>query len=104
MSVRAEFDPSDGGSTGRGADPARDARDSGVHDDGGLTSAWSELAERLEEESRAEGVPARARARRLLVASELRAMVGASRLARRAASQANAHHPGSSLIARQYRA
>lgn len=104
MSVRAEFDPSDGGSTGRGADPARDARDSGVHDDGGLTSAWSELAERLEEESRAEGVPARARARRLLVASELRAMVGATRLARRAASQANAHHPGSSLIARQYRA
>jgi hypothetical protein len=57
----------------------------------GLTSEWERRAEWLEIEAKAQRDPA-ARARLLLAASEVRALLGARADARRLALQA-AHHP-----------
>jgi hypothetical protein len=69
----------------------------------GLTSEWERRAEWLEIEAKAQRDPA-ARARLLLAASEVRALLGARADARRLALQA-AHHPSAPpLAARQARA
>lgn len=69
----------------------------------GLTDEWERRAEWLEIEAKAQRDPA-ARARLLLAASEVRALLGARADARRLALQAAHHQPAPPLAARQARA
>lgn len=69
----------------------------------GLTSEWERRAEWLEIEAKAQRDPA-ARARLLLAASEVRALLGARADARRLALQAANHQPAPPMAARQARA
>jgi hypothetical protein len=69
----------------------------------GLTSEWERRAEWLEIEAKAQRDPA-ARARLLLAASEVRALLGARADARRLALQAANHLPAPPFAARQARA
>ena len=69
----------------------------------GATAEWERRAEWLETEAKAQRDPG-ARARLLLAASEVRAMLGARADARRLAIQAAHHQPAPAFAARQARA
>jgi tetratricopeptide (TPR) repeat protein len=69
----------------------------------GATDEWERRAEWLETEAKAQREPA-ARARLLLAASEVRALLGARTEARRLAIQAAGHQPALPFAARQARA